>query len=60
MHVRQDGHVDHAVVDDLNNRIIIESEEMIPLKCAADVLERCGVEFADQLRVCEVCRVSKY
>eukprot|EP00171_Calliarthron_tuberculosum_P009467 IDg9467t1 len=51
--LRQDGHVDHAVVVDANNRIIVDSEETSALRCAAYVLERCGGEFVDRLRVCK-------
>ncbi len=52
--LREDTLIDHAVVVDAKNGVIIDSEESGALALSADILERCGGERAKKLRLCEI------
>ena len=54
MRILEEKRVDHAVVVDAQNKVIIDSKEEVALELSAGNLARCGGEGAKKLRVVEV------
>eukprot|EP00171_Calliarthron_tuberculosum_P001494 IDg1494t1 len=56
--LRDDVKVDYEVGVDAKRSIIVDSEETCALELTASVLERCGGEYAKNIRVQEVRKIQ--